>query len=79
MKVGIVGLGTTGLVIAHALQYFGSDLYYYSRTRKPEEEANVRGNRKKPKSKPSKKGAKNKGEDGKDASGASAPGIMTGR
>lgn len=39
MKVGIVGLGTTGTLIAKTLQFFGADLYYYSRTRKPEEEA----------------------------------------
>lgn len=39
MKVGILGLGTTGSLIAHTLQFFGSDLYYYSRTRKPDEEA----------------------------------------
>lgn len=39
LKVGIVGLGTSGQMIAAALQAFGADMYYYSRTRKPEEEA----------------------------------------
>lgn len=39
LKVGIVGLGTSGQMIASALQAFGADMYYYSRTRKPEEEA----------------------------------------
>ena len=39
LKVGIVGLGTSGQMIAVALQAFGADVYYYSRTRKPEEEA----------------------------------------
>lgn len=38
LKVGIVGLGTTGQMIAAGLQGLGSDLYYFSRTRKPEEE-----------------------------------------
>ena len=39
LKVGIVGLGTTGQMIADALMVLGADLYYYSRTRKPEQEA----------------------------------------
>lgn len=39
LKVGIVGLGTSGQMVAHALQALGADLYYFSRTRKPEEEA----------------------------------------
>lgn len=39
LKVGIVGLGTSGQMLAVALQALGADLYYYSRTRKPEEEA----------------------------------------
>lgn len=39
LKVGIVGLGTTGTMIGEALQNLGSDIYYYSRTRKPEKEA----------------------------------------
>ena len=39
MKVGVVGLGTTGTLIAETLQVFGADLYYYSRTRKPGKEA----------------------------------------
>lgn len=39
MKVGVVGLGTTGILISQRLQPFGADLYYYSRTRKPDQEA----------------------------------------
>lgn len=39
LKVGIVGLGTSGTLIAQGLQAMGADLYYYSRTRKPEQEA----------------------------------------
>lgn len=38
LKVGIVGLGTTGEIIADGLRAFGADLYYFSRTRKPEQE-----------------------------------------
>ncbi|HWR08359.1 D-isomer specific 2-hydroxyacid dehydrogenase family protein [Sporomusa sp.] len=39
LKVGIVGLGTSGQLIAAGLQALGADLYYFSRTRKPEQEA----------------------------------------
>lgn len=39
LKVGIVGLGTSGQMIAAGLQALGADLYYFSRTRKPEQEA----------------------------------------
>lgn len=39
LKIGIVGLGTSGKMIATALQALGGKLYYYSRNRKPEEEA----------------------------------------
>ncbi len=39
LKVGIIGLGTSGQLIAQGLQALGADLYYYSRTRKPEQEA----------------------------------------
>jgi len=39
LKVGIVGLGTSGQLIAAGLQALGADLYYFSRSRKPEEEA----------------------------------------
>lgn len=38
LKVGIVGLGTTGTLIANALSALGSDISYYSRTRKLKEE-----------------------------------------
>lgn len=38
LKVGIVGLGTSGTMIANALRSLGADMYYYSRTRKYEEE-----------------------------------------
>lgn len=39
LKVGIVGLGVSGKMIADALQFLGADISYYSRTRKPEAEA----------------------------------------
>ena len=39
LPVGILGLGTTGIMIAKTLAFFGSDVYYYSRSRKPEQEA----------------------------------------
>lgn len=38
LKVGIVGLGTTGTMIANGLQALGADIYYYSRHRKIQEE-----------------------------------------
>lgn len=38
MKVGIVGLGKTGRMTADAFRLFGSEVYYYSRSRKPEAE-----------------------------------------
>lgn len=37
-KIGIVGLGKTGRMIADALSFLGADVSYYSRTRKPEAE-----------------------------------------
>ncbi len=36
LKIGIVGLGVTGQLLAKCLLPFGTDLYYFSRTRKPE-------------------------------------------
>ena len=39
-KMGIIGLGDTGRKIAGALQNLGAEVYYYSRTRKPEQENN---------------------------------------
>lgn len=39
LKVGIVGLGVSGGMIADALQYMGAEVSYYSRTRKTEQEA----------------------------------------
>lgn len=33
-KIGIIGLGTTGQLLAECLLPFGADLYYFSRTRK---------------------------------------------
>ena len=39
LKVGIVGLGVSGGMIAEALQMMGAEVSYYSRTRKPEREA----------------------------------------
>lgn len=38
-KVGIIGLGTTGQLNGRCLKFFGADIYYNSRTRKPEREA----------------------------------------
>lgn len=38
LKVGIVGLGTSGTMIAQALHFLGADVRYFSRTRKPEQE-----------------------------------------
>lgn len=35
-KIGIIGLGTTGQMLAEALIPLGANLYYYSRTRKEE-------------------------------------------
>lgn len=34
VKVGIIGLGTTGVMVGNTLKYFGSEVYYYSRSRK---------------------------------------------
>lgn len=39
LKVGIVGLGVSGGMIADALRFMGAEVSYYSRTRKPEKEA----------------------------------------
>ncbi len=39
LKIGIVGLGVSGQLIAAGLQALGADLYYFSRSRKPEQEA----------------------------------------
>tara|TARA_B100000929_G_scaffold290345_1_gene283640 strand:+ start:1028 stop:1930 length:903 start_codon:yes stop_codon:yes gene_type:complete len=36
LKFGIIGLGVTGQLLAECLKPFGADLYYFSRTRKPE-------------------------------------------
>jgi glyoxylate reductase len=42
MTIGIIGLGPIGLRIAEALTFgFGADLRYYSRTRRPAEEARL--------------------------------------
>jgi len=37
-KIGIIGLGTTGKMLADRLQAFGAEIHYFSRTRKPEAE-----------------------------------------
>ena len=39
LKVGILGMGTTGQIIARGLMHFGSRIQYYSRTRKLDCEA----------------------------------------
>lgn len=36
LKVGIVGLGKSGGMVADALRFFGADIVYFSRTEKPE-------------------------------------------
>lgn len=36
LKIGIIGLGVTGKLLARCLLPFGADLYYYSNTRKPD-------------------------------------------
>lgn len=38
LRAGVVGLGTSGGMIADALRYMGADVRYFSRTRKPEAE-----------------------------------------
>ena len=38
-QVGIIGLGKTGKMLADAFRFFGAKVAYYSRTRKPEAEA----------------------------------------
>ena len=40
-KIGIIGLGVTGQLLARCLQPFGADLYYYSRTRKRDLEEQI--------------------------------------
>lgn len=37
-KIGVIGLGVTGTLIAEALKFLGAEVSYYSRTRKPEKE-----------------------------------------
>lgn len=39
LKCGIIGLGKSGGMIADALKFFGAEISYFSRTRKPEQEA----------------------------------------
>lgn len=39
LRAGIVGFGTSGSMIGRGLRYFGAQVCYYSRTRKPEAEA----------------------------------------
>ena len=39
LKIGIIGLGVTGQLLAKCLLPFGAELFYFSRTRKPEWEA----------------------------------------
>ncbi|MGI6591263.1 MAG: NAD(P)-dependent oxidoreductase [Eggerthellaceae bacterium] len=38
LSCGVIGLGTTGSMIAEALRFFGAKVCYYSRTRKPAKE-----------------------------------------
>lgn len=39
LKVGILGIGVSGGMIADAMKFMGADVSYYSRSRKPEREA----------------------------------------
>ena len=39
LKAGIIGLGKSGGMIADALHFFGAEISYFSRTRKPEAES----------------------------------------
>lgn len=39
LKAGIIGLGVSGTMIAEALKFMGAEVSYFSRTRKPEKEA----------------------------------------
>lgn len=39
LKCGIIGLGKSGGMIADALKFFGAEVGYFSRTRKPDQEA----------------------------------------
>ncbi|MDL2318640.1 dihydrofolate reductase, partial [Eubacteriales bacterium OttesenSCG-928-A19] len=39
MRCGILGMGTLGTRISQALRFFGAEVSYYSRTRKPDVEA----------------------------------------
>lgn len=39
LKCGVIGLGKSGGMIADAMKFFGAEVSYFSRTRKPEEEA----------------------------------------
>ncbi|MBN7774273.1 NAD(P)-dependent oxidoreductase [Clostridium aminobutyricum] len=36
LDIGIVGMGTVGSIVARTLQFFGANIYYFSRTRKSE-------------------------------------------
>ena len=36
LNVGIIGMGTTGKIVARALAFFGANIFYHSRTRKPD-------------------------------------------
>ncbi len=41
IKTGILGMGATGQIVAKALKFFGADISYFSRTRKPELEESL--------------------------------------
>ncbi len=36
LNIGVLGMGVTGILVARALAFFGANISYYSRTRKPE-------------------------------------------
>ncbi|WP_195270476.1 D-isomer specific 2-hydroxyacid dehydrogenase family protein [Eubacterium sp. 1001713B170207_170306_E7] len=38
INIGVMGMGTSGIMVARALKFFGANVYYFSRTRKPKVE-----------------------------------------
>lgn len=39
LNVGVIGMGTVGSLVTRTLRFFGANLFYYSRSRKPDIEA----------------------------------------
>ena len=42
LKIGIIGFGVTGQLLAECIEPFQADLYYYSRSRKQDKEENIK-------------------------------------